>query len=290
MQFNTRIAPSPTGYFHLGTARTAYFNWLAARASGGRFLLRIDDTDQARNNPACVDIIYQAMGYLGLDYDDSFFQSQRTARYRQVADDLLRQGRAVLRDGACFLQHALPTDFTGFVDGAVGTVRATQADHDAIANLVLIRSDGNPTYHFANVVDDLDYNINFVLRGADHISNTVRQIALYDALGHTPPRYAHVGLLHDWRSGKKISKSANAPSLLDYRDQGIDSDAMCNFLLRLGWGPQKDDKSTAMLSRDAALQLFLSAGNLRGAASKVDFDKLASFDRKYKSMKRTAAA
>jgi glutamyl-tRNA synthetase len=286
MQLNTRIAPSPTGYFHLGTARTAYFNWLAARATGGRFILRIDDTDLARNNPEFVDVIYRAMAYLNLDFDDCFTQSSRGDRYVSVAHDLVAQGKAVHRDGAVFLARGLSSDFVGFQDKAVGFVGVTKADHDAVANLVLIKSDGMPTYHFANVVDDIDSGINFVIRGTDHISNTARQIALYQALDVTPPQYAHVGLLHDLSTGKKLSKSAGAPSLLDYQQQGVDADAMCNFILRLGWGPKVDDKSTALLPRDAALALFIENGNLRGAAAKVDFTKLDSFDKKYKGRKR----
>jgi glutamyl-tRNA synthetase len=289
--FITRIAPSPTGFFHLGTARTAYFNWLAARASGGKFLLRIDDTDAARNQDAFVDVIYQAMNYLGLDYDHTFKQSDRKDRYLQVAHDLLAQGKAVQRDGAVFLNHPLTLnpDVTGFDDAAVGHVKVSQLDHDAVANMVLIKSDGMATYHFANVVDDIDSGVNYVIRGADHISNTMRQVALYLALGAPLPRYAHVGLLHDAATGKKLSKSTGARSLLDYQADGIDADAMCNFMLRLGWGPKVDDKSTTTIPRDKALQLFLDGGNLRAAAAKADFQKLASLDRKYKGQKRSTA-
>ena len=287
----TRIAPSPSGYAHLGTARTAYFNWLAARATGGRFLLRIDDTDAARNDPAYVDVIDQAMGYLGLDHDLRFTQSSRYDRYLAVAADLVSQGRAVRRDGAVFLNHPLSRSphVTGFIDVAVGKVPVTKADHDFVDHFVLIKSDGSPTYHFASVVDDIDTGVNFVLRGADHIGNTVKQMALYLALDAPLPRYGHVGLLHDLATGKKLSKSTGAPSLLHYRDQGVDRDAMCNFLLRLGWGPKVDDRSTVTISRDRALQLFLDGGNLRGAPSKVDFAQLDKLDRRYKGAKRLAS-
>lgn len=286
----TRIAPSPTGYAHLGTARTAYFNWLAARASGGKFILRIDDTDAARNDPAFVDIIFQAMDYLRLDYDATFTQSGRFDRYRQVAADLMAAGKAVLRDGAVFLHCPLTVaaGSVGFVDAAVGNVPVTAADVDFISHFVLLKRDGSPTYHFASVVDDIDYGINFVLRGADHISNTVKQLAVYNALGVAAPRYGHVGLLHDLATGKKLSKSTGAPSLLHYRDQGVDADAMCNFLLRLGWGPKVDDRSTVTLPRDRALALFLDGGNLRGASSKVDFAQLDKLDRRYKGQKAAA--
>ncbi len=291
--FVTRIAPSPTGYFHLGTARTAYFNWLAARASGGKFLLRIDDTDASRNDPAFVDVIDQAMDYLKLDHDARFTQSSRYDRYRAVAADLVARGRAVHRDGAIFLDHPLSANsqVAGFTDAAVGFVGVTAADHDFVSHMVLIKRDGSPTYHFASVVDDIDSGVNFVLRGADHISNTMKQVALYLALDAPLPRYGHVGLLHDLASGKKLSKSAGAPSLLHYRDAGVDADAMCNFLLRLGWGPTVDDRSTVTLPRDRALGLFLTGGKLRAAASKVDFKALDKLDRRYKAAAgRTAMA
>ncbi len=286
--FITRIAPSPTGFFHLGTARTAYFNWLAARASGGRFLLRIDDTDASRNNDAFTDVIYQSMDYLKLDYDATFKQSDRKDRYAQAADGLIAVGRAVRRNGAVFLTHPLQANpqVTGFVDDAVGHVGVTQLDHDCVANMVLVKSDGMATYHFASVLDDIQNGVNLVIRGADHISNTMRQVALYLALDAPVPRYAHVGLLHDSVTGKKLSKSTGAKSVLQYRDDGVDADAMCNFLLRLGWGPRVDDKTTTTLPRARALDLFLDGGKMRAAASRADFKLLDSLDRKYKHAAR----
>jgi len=287
MKYNTRIAPSPSGYFHLGTARTAYFNWLAARASGGQFILRIDDTNTAKSQDQYIDVVYQAMTYLGLDYDLTFKQSDRGDRYRQVIDKLVADGKAYHADGAVFLKHTLIQQ--SFVDGASGsTIPVTKLDLDFIQNMVLMKSDGMPTYHFANVVDDIDYDINFVIRGNDHTNNTLKQIAIYEALGAPVPKYAHIGLLCDLGTGKKLSKSDGAKSLLDYQADGIDADAMNNFLLRLGWGPKVDDKSTSMLPRDRALDLFLTAGNLRGVHSKVDFVKLANYDKKYKALKRNA--
>jgi glutamyl-tRNA synthetase len=285
MKYNTRIAPSPSGYFHLGTARTAYFNWLAARASGGKFILRIDDTNTAKSQDQFVDVIYAAMDYLGLDFDLTFKQSDRLDRYKQVIDKLVADDKAYHADGAVFLKHTLVQQ--NFTDGASGSmIPVTKLDLDFIKDMVLMKSDGMPTYHFANVVDDIDYDINFVIRGNDHTNNTMKQIAIYEALGATIPKYAHIGLLCDLKTGKKLSKSDGAKSLLDYQADGIDADAMNNFLLRLGWGPKVDDKTTAMLPRDRALQLFLDGGNLRGVHSKVDFQKLASYDKKYKAQKR----
>lgn len=287
MVFNTRIAPSPSGFMHLGTARTAYFNWLAARASGGKFLLRIDDTNQAKSNDAFVQIIYQAMDYLKLDFDLTFKQSDRLPRYAQVIDQLMAAGKAYRADGAVFLKHDLTAQ--SFTDRALGVIKVQKLDLDFVKTMVLLRSDGMPTYHFANVVDDIDFNINLVLRGNDHVNNTMKQIALYEALGAPLPQYAHVGLLCDMKTGKKMSKSDGAKSVLDFQADGVDPDALANFLVRLGWGPKVDDKSTAVLPRDRMLQLFLNGGNLRGAHSKVDFGALASFDKKYKALKAAAA-
>lgn len=286
MTYNTRIAPSPSGYFHLGTARTAYFNWLAARATGGRFILRIDDTNTSKSHQQYVDLIYDAMGYLGLDHDATFRQSDRLDRYNQVVDDLIARDKAVRQDGAVFLRHTLVAD--RFTDRALGVVKVQKIDTDFIANMVLMKSDGMPTYHFANVIDDIDYDINFVIRGNDHTNNTMKQIALYEAIGGAIPQYAHLGLLCDLTTGRKLSKSDGAKSLMDFKDEGIDSDAMLNFLLRLGWGPRVDDKSTSMLPRDRALQLFLDQGNLRGQHAKVDFAKLNSFDKKFKALKKAS--
>lgn len=286
---NTRIAPSPSGHFHLGTARTAYFNWLAARATGGKFILRIDDTNTEKSSQEYVDVIYRAMDYLSLNFDITFKQSDRQDRYNAVIDAMVAADKAELRDGAVFLKHTLVRQ--SFDDKALKNVKVTKIDTDFIQNMVLRKSDGMPTYHFANVVDDIDYGINMIIRGNDHTNNTMKQIALYEAIHASLgtdvmlPQYAHVGLLCDLTTGKKLSKSDGATSLLDYQDQGIDPDAMCNFLLRLGWGPKVDDKTAAIINRDRALELFLDGGNLRGVHSKVDFSKLANYDKKYKHLK-----
>lgn len=279
----TRIAPSPTGYFHLGTARTAYFNWLAARATGGTFILRIDDTDATRNDNAMVKVIHDAMSYLGLDYDTTFKQSDvgRQQDYVRVMNSMIENGTAELRDGAVYL---LPTDYPKEILDLTGVkIRETDLDREYIPRMVLMKSNGSPTYHFASVVDDMMCGVNMVIRGADHVANTIKQVAIYAALNAPLPKYAHVGLLHSM-DGKKLSKSTGAKSLLDYRDEGINADAMLNFLLRLGWAPKVDDKSTATINRARALELFLTAGNLRNQPAKVDFAKLDSFNRKYKAM------
>ena len=160
--YNTRIAPSPTGDMHLGTARTAYFNWLAARATGGRFYLRIDDTDNARNNQAHVQDIVDTMDWLGLDYDGMFFQSDRTDVYKGIAQDLCNSDQAIeLDNGAIGLvTDCIPVQWT---DTIYGDIFITPSDADHCSGLILMKSDGTPSYHFASVIDDMDFNINYII-------------------------------------------------------------------------------------------------------------------------------
>ncbi|MFG6084262.1 glutamate--tRNA ligase [Paracoccus litorisediminis] len=279
--FTTRIAPSPTGDFHIGTARTAYFNWLAAKASGGRFLLRIDDTDLARNNADSVSVIHDCMDWLGLAPDMIFRQSDRLDRYRAVADGLMAGGKAVVADnGAVLMAGGMATDWT---DRISGPQSPSAKVHDLARNQVLIKADGMPVYHFASVVDDIDMGVNLVIRGIDHLTNTFRHSAIYTALGAALPAFAHLGLI--MLDGRKMSKRDSAASLLSYRDAGVDPDGMLNFLLRMGWGPARDDKSMALIGRDRAVDLFLDGGRMRASPAGFDAAKLASFDRKYKAAK-----
>jgi glutamyl-tRNA synthetase len=267
----TRIAPSPSGLFHIGTARTAYHNWLAARASGGRFLLRIDDTNDALSDQRFVDVIYDAMSWLGLDHDGTFRQSSRLDRHRQVADDLVRSGKAVVTDGGAVALSAAHCDVpSSWVDSVLGKVHARDDDRRQALSTILLRRDGSPTYHLATVVDDHDFGVNHVIRGQDHVPNTLRQLAIYHSLGwgQAVPLYAHVGLIH--KDGKKLSKRDGAASLLDHRDRGYDPDAMLNYLLRLGWGPTVDDRSASFLPQGQGLgavprrrQAALQQGQLR---------------------------
>lgn len=285
MGYNTRIAPSPTGDMHLGTARTAYFNWLAARASGGKFILRIDDTDQNRNDQSHIDVILQTMDWLGLDYDDLVYQSSRFDLYKQVAQNLIAKDLAkILDNGAIALVTDNVTIPTSWHDEIAGDVAITQTNLDQINNTILIKADGAPTYNWSTVVDDIDLGINYVIRGHDHITNTARHIVLYSALGYDLPKFAHVGLIHSKK--KKLSKRDGAASMLYYRDQGYDPDAMLNFMLRLGWGPKTDDKSMKIIDKDRAVSLFLDYGNMRSQPSNMDLQLLDSYDRKYKARKK----
>lgn len=280
--YTTRIAPSPTGDFHIGTARTAYFNWLAARASGGRFILRIDDTDLSRSNEASVAIIHQCLSWLGLTPDAVLRQSHRLPLYRSAAARLVGSGMArTAGDGAILLINGRARAWNDLI---TGRRRPSNKAQDLARDQVLIRPDGMPVYHFASVVDDIDTGVNLVIRGMDHMTNTFRHSAIYTALDRPMPDFAHVGLIT--LAGKKMSKRDAAAGLLSYRDAGINRDAMLNFLLRMGWGPALDDKTMAVIDRDRALALFLNGGRMRPSPAAFDPDKLASFDRKYKAGNR----
>jgi glutamyl-tRNA synthetase len=282
MKYTTRIAPSPTGDMHIGTARTAYFNWLAARATGGKFILRIDDTDASRNSQSSADDILKIMDWLGLDYDQLVYQSNRHDLYIDKAIDLIDKGLAKRMDGAIFLDPKVIRD--SWDDSVAKTIKINDNDKDLVKKLVLVKSDEVATYNFASVVDDIDLGINYVIRGNDHLANTIKQIAIYDAFGIDIPKYAHVGLIH--KNKKKISKRDGAASMLTYRDLGFDPDALLNFMLRMGWGPKVDDRTTRVITKDRALDLFLDGGNLRAAPAGFDQAKLDFLGKKYRGIKK----
>ena len=280
--YNTRIAPSPTGNMHLGTLRTAYFNWLAARSTGGEFILRIDDTDLERSDTKYTDVILDTMDWLGLNADRVFCQSERLDRYREVADSLIRTNQAaVVENGAVKLTTDLiPDEWT---DRAFGKLVVSDREKELSSGLILMKADGMPTYNFASVVDDMDFGINLIIRGQDHIQNTSKQISLFRNLMANLPEFAHVGLIH--YKGKKLSKRDDAASVLFYRDAGYDPDAMLNFLLRLGWGPHNEGKEHKVIDRDFALKIFLE-GKLSSKSSNMALDMLEAYDRKYKAKKK----
>ncbi len=268
MSIVTRFPPSPTGSLHVGGARTALFNWLYAKKTGGKMVLRIEDTDRERSTQEAVDIILNGMQWLGMDWDEGpHYQTQRFDRYAQLTQQLLEQGDAyycncskerleALREGQMAAGEKprydhkcrdlnLPSDTPGAVvrfknplDGAVsfsdlvrGDVTVSNAELD---DLVIARADGTPTYNLTVVIDDMDMGISHVLRGDDHINNTPRQINLLQALGATPPIYAHVPMILG-SDGKRLSKRHGAVSVLDYDKMGILPHALLNYLVRLGW-------------------------------------------------------
>ena len=278
---NTRIAPSPTGDMHLGTARTAYFNWLAARSTGGKFILRIDDTDLNRSKPEYTQVILDTMDWLGLDYDHIIYQSQRFDVYLRQAEALIAQGWAKKEDGAIVLSVSSTGTYPAWKDELAGNIPITDNDVDTANGMVLIKSDGSPSYNFASVVDDVASDIDLIIRGVDHITNTSRQIIIFNLLTGSLPKFCHVGLI--FKDGKKLSKRDGAASMLQYRDKGYNPDALLNTMARLGWGPKIDDKTTALLPKDKMLELFLNGGNMRNSPANLDLVKLDSFDRKYKA-------
>jgi len=257
-----RFAPSPTGYLHIGGARTALFNWMYAKAQGGQFILRIEDTDKARSKPEYLDEILDSMRWLGLDWDEFYKQSDRFDLYRPYAQKLLDEGKAY-KDGEAVLLK-MPEKQIKVDDLIRGEIIIDSAQ---IKDQVLLKSDGSPAYSFACAVDDALMQISCVIRGEDHISNTPKQIVIYEALGFKPPKFAHLPLiLDDERS--RLSKRAGAIALSDYRGQGFLSEAMVNYLMLLGWSPG-DNKEKIDLPQ-AVKKFSIKRINKAGAVFSMD--------------------
>jgi glutamyl-tRNA synthetase len=304
MSVRTRFAPSPTGMLHIGGARTALFNYLFARHHNGTFLLRIEDTDRERSTPENTRVVLEGLAWLGLDPDEPpVFQSTRVARHVEVAHAMLADGRAYrcycspeeLRqmreeavaegrppryDGrwrdrdASEVPHGVapairlkaPREGETVVEDLVqGIVRVANAELD---DMIILRSDGTPTYQHAVVVDDHDMGITHVIRGDDHLTNTFRQVQIYRAMGWDLPRFGHLPLIHG-ADGTKLSKRHGAVSVLEFREQGYLPEALCNYLLRLGWG----HGDLEVVERDEAIRLF-DIGDVGRAAARMDYAKL----------------
>jgi glutamyl-tRNA synthetase len=270
-----RFAPSPTGYLHVGGARTALFNWLYARRHGGTFVLRIEDTDAERSSWEMVAGIVDGLRWLGLDWDEGpdvggahapYFQSQRLEKYREQAERLVREGKAYLDEGA--IRFKVPPGQTSFDDLVHGTVTF---ENEHIENFVILRSDRHPTYHLSVVVDDIDMRITHVVRGDDHISNTPKQVLLYEAFGAKPPAFAHVPLILG-PDKKRLSKRHGATSVMEYHRLGYLPEAMVNFLALLGWSPGGDRE---LFVRDELIERFtlegISGGNAVFNPEKLDW-------------------
>lgn len=271
-----RFAPSPTGFLHVGGARTALFNWLFARHHGGTFVLRIEDTDQARNSSEAVSVITDGLRWLGLDWDEGpevggeygpYFQSERSHIYEKHLSRLIEAGRAYNEDGAIrFRASRGVITVPDLIRGQVGFDVSNPETHP---DMTIRRPDGSWIFHFASVVDDLEMGITHVIRGEDHLSNTPRHIDLYHALGASPPAFAHIPLILN-PDGSKMSKRDAGSSLQSYIDDGYLPQAVINYLCLLGWSP-KDDREK--ISIDEVIQLFdLSAISHSNAA--FDHDKL----------------
>ncbi|MDQ7032213.1 MAG: glutamate--tRNA ligase [Desulfonauticus sp.] len=301
MTVTTRFAPSPTGYLHIGGARTALFSWLWARKNKGKFVLRIEDTDEQRSTPEMTQAILDAMDWLGLDYDlGPYFQSQRKEIYQEYIEKLLASGAAYycectpeevekMREearqkglkpkynGRCRNKNLGPgpgrvvrlkvplTGETSFEDLVKGTISVRNAELD---DFILRRSDGTPTYNLAVVVDDLTMGITHIIRGDDHVNNTPKQVLIYQALNVPLPKFAHVPMILG-PDKKKLSKRHGALSVMIYKEMGFLPEALVNYLVRLGWSYGDQE----IFSKEELIEKF-SLENLNASASVFDLDKL----------------
>lgn len=310
MTVRTRFAPSPTGFLHIGGARTALYCWLEARRRGGEFALRIEDTDRERSTEEAVQAILDGMNWLGLTHDEGpVYQTARLERYKQVADDLLKAGLAyyayeskdeieAMREAAyakgekpryngyyrdrnepCrddpnrVMRFKNPLEGTVvFEDKVKGRIEWANAELD---DLVIFRSDGWPTYNFAVVVDDIDMGITEVIRGDDHVNNTPRQINIYKALGKPVPEFAHLPMILG-PDGQKLSKRHGAVSVMQYRDDGFLPHALLNYLVRLGWSHGDQE----IFSAEEMVKLF-DVADVNKAASRFDVTKLSWLNQHY---------
>jgi len=278
-----RFAPSPTGYLHVGGARTALFNWLYARHTGGTFILRIEDTDKARNTPEAIQAIYDGMRWLGLDWDEGpqaggdsgpWFQSEREAVYQRYFDKLQAAGR-VYEDAGSW-RFRFERKIVVVEDEVCGRIEMNMADAATNPDMTIRRPDGGWIFHFVNVVDDIEMRITHVIRGEDHLSNTQKHIQLYEALGVTPPKFAHIPLILN-KDGSKMSKRDTGASVGTYIEGGYLPEAVCNFLCLLGWSPKDNREKLAI---DEVIRIFdLAKINRKGAT--FDLDKCAWLNGEY---------
>ena len=254
MSIRVRFAPSPTGYLHIGGARTALFNWIYARHNGGKFVLRVEDTDDARNSREAVDIILDGLRWMGLDWDEGpvsgdamresrgdlgpYFQSQRGEIYKRRIQELVDNDLAYEHEGAIkFRMTRNPVKIPDLVAGDV--VRKLTDREEVDPDFVIVRSDGKPVFHLVNVVDDIEMKISHVIRGEDHLSNTSKHIELFKAFGVEPPKFAHIPLILN-NDGSKMSKRDTGASMETYMDGGYLPSAVINYLSLLGWSPKDD--------------------------------------------------
>lgn len=310
MTTRTRFAPSPTGYLHIGGARTALYCWLEARHKGGQFILRIEDTDRERSTQAAIDAILEAMDWLGLDYDEGpIYQTHRLDRYKDVAEQLVASGHAyyayetkeeleamraaaeaakekpryngAYRDANAgwrddpnrVIRFRNPLDGTVAWDDKVkGRIEIANSELD---DLVIFRSDGYATYNFAVVVDDIDMGISDVVRGDDHVNNTPRQINIYKALGAPVPHFAHLPMILD-EHGAKLSKRTGAADVMQYRDAGYLPHALLNYLVRLGWSHGDQE-----IFSIAEMQSLFDLADVNAKASRLDPAKLGWLNQQY---------
>jgi len=293
-----RFAPSPTGFFHIGSARTALFNWLYARHTGGAFVLRIEDTDKERNSEPFLDVIYDSLRWLGMNWDEGpgaggdvgpYRQSERGAIYAEYLQRLIASGRAYERDGATWFR-LLGERHEVFDERRQKTVEKVQAEPTVIddrirgrvertedEDFVIVRSDGNPVFHFVNVVDDIAMQITHVIRGEDHLSNASKHVELFKAFGAPVPQFAHIPLILKQNGPGKMSKRDQGALIEEYQRRGYLPEAVVNFLCLLGWNP-KDDREKMPI--DEIIALFDLPG-VNQSNARFDDRKLAHMNMAY---------
>jgi glutamyl-tRNA synthetase len=268
-----RFAPSPTGFLHIGSARTALFNWLYARHTGGKFLLRVEDTDLKRSETRFLEEILEDLKWLGLDWDEEpIFQSKRFDVYRAKAEELVARGKAY-KDGDAVLFKVEPGRTVAYDDLIHGRIAV---ETETIKDQVMIKSDGSPTYNFSCVVDDAHLGISHILRGDDHISNTPKQIIFYEAFGLEPPRFGHMPLILG-TDGAKLSKRHGGVSVEEYKREGFLPEALANYLILLGWMP-KDGRE--VMPPGEAVRLF-EISEMNDVQAKFDIQKLRWLNAEY---------
>ena len=277
-----RFAPSPTGKVHIGNIRAAIYNWLYARHTGGKFLLRIEDTDLERSTPEAIQALLACMEWLGLDYDEpAVYQTKNLARHLACVQQLLASGRAyecerTSRDGKTgkVIMFRMPKEGVIAYDDLVKGHMEKKAED--VQDFAIVRSDGSPIFHLANVVDDIDQGITHVIRGDDHVENTFKHIELFKALGAQPPKYGHLSMIVN-AQGKPYSKRDGAAFVGEFRENGYLPEALFNYLLLLGWNPGDDRE---VLTREEMIQLF-DIEKVHVTAAKFDIKKLQWMNGEY---------
>ena len=297
-QVRVRFAPSPTGFFHIGSARTALFNWLYARHTGGTFVLRIEDTDKERNTDESLQVLLDGMRWMGMEWDEGpevggeygpYFQSQRQPIYDEYLKKLQDAGRTYEKDGAIWfkLEGERYTEYDDFKKKEIEKVRAAPVViDDAVRgrveraeelDFVIVRKDGNPVFHFVNVVDDIAMGITHVIRGEDHLSNTSKHVELFNAFGVTPPVFAHIPLILKESGPGKMSKRDKGALIEEYETRGFLANAVRNYISLLGWNP-KDEREK--MDIDEIIELFDFPGINKGN-SRFDEKKLSALNTEY---------
>ena len=279
MTIRTRFAPSPTGHVHIGNIRAAIYNWLYARHGGGQFLLRVEDTDRERSTPEAVQAVLNAMEWLGLNVDEEpLYQSTRRDAHLAAAEKLIaagcayrsNKGDASKGEAILFKMPGTDMEFTDLIKGRL------KKEGKDLPDFVIVRSDGNPVFHLANVVDDIAMGITHVIRGDDHVENTFRHLALFRALGASVPQYAHLPMIVN-AQGKPYSKRDGAAFVGEFREQGYLADALFNYLALIGWSPGGDKE---LMSRDEMVQLF-SLERVQSKAGQFDLKKFQWMNAEY---------